>query len=72
MPPRFVADGPIRWRENQELTAQFAAAREAILARYSDQLVGAGWFRRCLLRAQSTLEICRERKRVEPSPYSLY
>src|SRR6056297_1184717 len=68
----FVADGEFRWRFSKEDLARLQVLQEEIQAKYAGQLVEAGFFRRVIIRWQISVEMKRERLKLEPSPYSLY
>ena len=68
MKPHIVADGERRLRRSPELKAQLDALREAVRARHGEELEGAGLFGR----RQMAAEYRRERRKLEPTPGSLY
>ena len=72
MKSQFVADGESRLRGSEAFRARLNDLRESIPIRHADQLSKAGFLRRWLLRMKMGLEIRRERKAIEPSPYTLY
>ncbi len=72
MKTAIVADGALRLRQRAEHAARLRAIREAIAARYAPQLAQAGPWRRFVLRRQMAAEFDRERRKLEPSPYSLH
>ena len=72
MKPRFVADGESRSRRSPEFQARLRALRDTIRARHAAELAEAGVFRRLVLRCRIAAEFRRERRKIEPSPGSLY
>lgn len=70
--PRFIADGEWRLRRNPEFQARLRGVRERVKARHTAELANAGFFRRMVLRWRIAAEIRRERRKIEPSPESLY
>ena len=69
---QIVADGARRLRRSPELKARLHELREAIRARHSGELAGAGLFDRLVLRWRMAAEYRRERRKLEPAPGSLY
>jgi len=72
MKPHIVADGERRLRHSPELKVRLHALREAIQARHAGELAAAGLFGRLVLRWQMAAEYRRERRKLEPTPGSLY
>ena len=72
MKPCFVADGESRLRRSPEFQARLRALRDAIRAQHAAELAEAGFFRRLVLHWRIAAEFRRERRKVEPSPGSLY
>ena len=72
MKPRFVADGESRLRRSPEFQARLRDLLESIQARHAAELAPAGFFQRLLLRWRIAAEFRRERRKIEPSPGSLY
>jgi hypothetical protein len=72
MKSRIVAGGEFRLRESKEFQTCLRELRESIRARHAAELAAAGYLRRLVLRWQIAAEFRRERKKIEPSPHSLY
>jgi hypothetical protein len=72
MKPRFVADGGLRLRESPEFQVRLRELRESVRARHAVGLAKAGFFRRLILRWRIAAEVRKERRKIEPSPQSLY
>ncbi len=72
MNPRFVADGDQRLRRSAEFQARLRELRESIQTRHAAAFSQAGFFQRLLLRWRIAAEFRRERRKIEPSPGSLY
>jgi len=72
MKPGIVEDGGSRLRSSPEFQARLRALRETVRARHAAELAEAGFFRRLMLRWQIAAEYRRERRKIEPSPHSLY
>ena len=72
MKSQIVADGEFRLRRAQEQKMIGVEFKTPILARYSEELERAGCFRGFLLRRRIAAEWQRERRKIEPSKYSLY
>ena len=72
MGPKIVADGPWRLRRSPEFQARLRELRESIEARHATELAEAGFVRRLILRLRIAAEFRRERRKIEPSPGSLY
>jgi len=70
--PHIVADGERRLRRSAELKVRLHALREAIRERHAGELAGAGLFGRLVIRWQMAAEYRRERRKLEPTPGSLY
>jgi hypothetical protein len=64
----FVADGASRYVASESDRERL----RAIEARYAPKLAAAGLFRRWWLRLKLAFELSRERRRLAPSPESLY
>jgi hypothetical protein len=72
MRPRFVCDGEWRLRRSPEFQARLRELRDAIQARHAAEVAAAGFVRRLVLHWRIAAEFRRERRKIEPSPYSLY
>jgi hypothetical protein len=72
MKPRFVADGASRLQDSPEFQARLRELRDSIRARHAAELEEAGFFRKLVLRWRMAAEFRRERRKIEPSPGSLY
>ena len=72
MKPGIVEDGELRLRTSPEFQSRLRALRESVRARHAAELAEAGFFRRFILRWQIAAEYRRERRKIEPSPHSLY
>jgi hypothetical protein len=72
MKAHFVSDGESRLLGSPEFQAQLRELRESIRARYGAELAEAGLFRRLVLHWRIAREFRRERRKIEPSPSSLY
>ena len=72
MKPHIVADGERRLRRSAELKVRLHALRQAVRARHAEELSAAGLFGRLALRWQMAAEYRRERRKLEPTPGSLY
>jgi hypothetical protein len=72
MKSRIVADGEMRLRQSKEFQARLRELRASIRARHATELAEAGFFRRLVLRWYIAMEFRRERRKIEPSPQSLY
>ena len=72
MKSHIVADGEFRLRQSKEFQARLRELRESIRARHAADLAEAGFFRRLFLRWRIAMELRRERRKIEPSPQSLY
>jgi hypothetical protein len=72
MTSRIVADGEFRIRQSKEYQARLQELRESIRARHAAEIAGAGFLRRLILRWRSSAEFRRERRKIDPSPQSLY
>ncbi len=68
----IVSDGEARVRRSLEFQARSRELRESIRARHAAGLAGAGCFRRFVLRWRMAAEFRAERRKIEPSPASLY
>jgi hypothetical protein len=69
---QFVADGESRLRQTPEFKARLRELRKSICARYAAELSGAGLVRRLIVRMRIAIEFRSERRKIEPSPSSLY
>ena len=69
---RIVADGESRLRQSEESQARLRELRESIVARHAGELAEAGFFPRLVLRWHIAAEFRRKRRKIEPSPESLY
>jgi hypothetical protein len=72
MKSSIVVDGAARFRASEDYQARLAALRESIHARHAVDLAKAGLLRRWFLRWRMAAEFRRQRKRITPSPSSLY
>ena len=72
MKPRFVADGGARLRESPEFQVRLRELREVIRARHATELAKAGFLGLLILRWRIAVEFRKERRKIEPSPRSLY
>ena len=72
MNPGIVADGATRFHQSQEFRARSQEMYAAIRQRHAAALAAAGFFRRLTLRWQIVAEFRRERRKIAPSPGSLY
>ena len=72
MKPRFVDDGDVRLRRSPEFQARLSELHESVRTRYAAELAPAGFFRRLVLHWRMAREFRRERRKIEPSPGSLY
>jgi|GEM_PF-2535402 hypothetical protein len=72
MKPHFVSDGKRRLRSSREFETHLRELRESIQARYADEFARAGFLQRMILRWRIATEFRRERRKIEPSPASLY
>jgi hypothetical protein len=72
MTSRIVADGEIRFRRSKEFQTRLRELRESIRARHAAEYVGAGFFRSLVVDWRIAAEFRRARKKMEPSPHSLY
>ena len=69
---RIVVDGESRLRESVEFRRRLAELRASIRAGHAEEFAKAGFLRRLVLRIRMAFEYRHERKRIEPSPYSLF
>jgi hypothetical protein len=72
MKSRIVSDGESRLRSSPEFQARLRELRESIRARHAAEFAAAGFFRRFVLRWRMATEFRAERRKIEPSPGSLY
>jgi hypothetical protein len=72
MKSHIVSDGPERLRGSKELNQQLRHLRDSIRDRHAAEFSQASFLRWCWLRWRMGVEYRRERKRVLPSPGSLY
>jgi hypothetical protein len=72
MKPGIVEDGESRLRSSPEFQARLRGLRDSIRARHSAEIAEAGFFQRLVLRWRMAAEYRRERRKIEPSPDSLY
>ena len=72
MKAHIVSDGESRLRGSPEFQARLRELRESIRARYGAELAEAGFFRRLVLQWRIAREFRCERRKIEPSPSSLY
>ena len=72
MNPGIVADGKSRLYRSKESLARSQQLREAIRKRHAAGLAAAGFFRRLVLRWRIAAEFRSERRKISPSPQSLY
>jgi hypothetical protein len=59
-------------RRRREFQARVRELRESIQARHATEIEAAGFFQRLVLRWRIAMEFRAERRRIEPSPSSLY
>jgi hypothetical protein len=72
MKSRIVADGTERLHQTLEYQSGLRELEKSIRAKYAAELAGAGLLRVCLLRFYMAFEYQREKRRIVPSPESLY
>jgi hypothetical protein len=72
MKHRIAEGGGWRLRSSPEFQARLRNLRNSIRTRHSAELAKAGFFLRLVLLWQMALEYRRERRKIVPSPYSLY
>jgi hypothetical protein len=72
MTSRIVADGEARLHSSPEFQARLRALRESIRSRHATEYETASFLGRLALRWRMTIEYRRERRRIVPSPQSLY
>jgi hypothetical protein len=70
--PQFVADGSDRLLADPEHRLRIQQLRESVVARHAAEMAEAGPMRRLILRCRMASEFRRERRKIEPSPESLY
>jgi len=62
----------MRLAQSEELQAKLRELRESIRDKYAADMSDAGLFRRYVLRWRMAVEYRRERRRIVPSPSSLF
>jgi len=72
MNPGIVANGKSRLCQSKEFLARLQELHEAIRKRHEAELAAAGFFRHLVLRWRIAAEYRRERRKITPSPQSLY
>lgn len=72
MKTRLLADGKPRLLASLGHESRLRDLREAIEAKYADELKRCGPLQRFLIRRRIEEEFRREKMRMEPSKYSLY
>ena len=68
----IVADGEFRLRQDKKFQARLKVLRDSIRARHAAELAEASFCQRLVLRWRIAREVRRERRKIEPSPHSLY
>jgi hypothetical protein len=68
----IVEDGESRLFESKEFQARLRELRASVRARHAAEMAEAGFFRRFVLHWRIAAEFRRERRKIEPSPSSLY
>jgi hypothetical protein len=68
----IIADGPWKLRKNPDFHARLRELRASIQARHAAEMAKAGFFGRLILRWQIAAEYRRERRKIVPSPHSLF
>jgi hypothetical protein len=72
MKAHIVADGEERLHSSPEFQARLRALRDSVRARHAAEFEKAGFFGRLTLRWRIAAEYRRERRKIVPSPESLY
>ncbi|MBI5819486.1 MAG: hypothetical protein HZA88_10920 [Verrucomicrobia bacterium] len=72
MNSHIVADGRKRLNKSPEFQARLHELEKSIQSRYATELAKAGCIRRFVLRWRMILEYRRERRKLAPSPGSLF
>lgn len=72
MKHQIVSDGAVRLRSSPEFQARLRKLRASIQARHPAEWAEAGFYERLILRWRMALEYRRERRKIVPSPHSLY
>lgn len=72
MKSSLVADGKARLLSGDGHQSRLRDLRDAIEAKYADQLAQAGTLQRFVIRHRMAEEFRREKQKIEPSRYSLY
>ncbi|MEI8289268.1 MAG: hypothetical protein WCH99_07325 [Verrucomicrobiota bacterium] len=72
MKQQIVSDGVRRLQTGPGFQASLLELRQTIQARHAAEIAQAGFFRRLILRCQITIEYQRERRKLFPSPHTLY
>jgi hypothetical protein len=68
----LIAGGLHRIKRSPEFREKLKALRETIRAKHAEELAGAGFFRRILIRDRIAREFKRESCKLLPSPHALY
>jgi hypothetical protein len=68
----LVADGRARLLSSEGHQSRLRAFRNAIEAKYADELEQAGPLQRFVIRHRMADEFRREKQKIEPSKYALY
>ncbi|MBE2179208.1 MAG: hypothetical protein IAE97_01935 [Chthoniobacterales bacterium] len=72
MNPHIVADGKRRLDRDPKNQARLQELRDSVTARYATELANAGFLQRFILQRHIAAEVRRERRKLAPSPGSLY
>ena len=68
----IVEDGESRLVESKEFQARLRELRASVHARHAAEMAEASFLGRLVLRWRIAAEFRRERRKIEPSPSSLY
>ena len=68
----LMADGKERMLANDEVQSRLRDLHAAIRAKHAEDLEQAGFFHSILIRRRIEAEFRKERRKIEPSKYSLY
>ena len=72
MNPQIVADGERRLRHGVHRKLQLQELCDSIKAKHASESAKAGLMQRLVLRWRMAVELRRERRKLEPTPGSLY
>lgn len=72
MKPRIVADGDLRLRRSSEFEVCLRQLLDSVRTQHAAELTEAGFFRRFVLSWRIAAEFRKERRKIEPSPRSVY